>query len=73
MKHTKCLPKYTVEIIKQAENHNEALLALYVDAFNDGMKIGTCNALFGASLAIVVGAIGLCIAGITYLERKEQP
>lgn len=72
MKHSKWNHKYTAEINKLAENNAEALLALYIDAFNDGMRVGTRNALMGVSVAVVVGAIGLCVAGFTYLEKKEQ-
>lgn len=63
---------YAAEINKLAVNHTDALLALYSNAFNDGMRIGKRNVLLGMSVGVVVGVIGLCVAGITYLEHKEQ-
>lgn len=72
MKKKKMSPKYTEEINRLAEDHLEALLAYYLDAFHDGMVIGKSNALLMASIAAVLGGIGLCAAGIAYLEHKEQ-
>lgn len=62
---------YETEINKLAENHAEALLALYVEAFDDGMRVGQQNALLGVSVAVVAGGIGLCVAVRTYLDKKK--
>lgn len=64
---------YAPEINKLAETHTGAMLALYVEAFNNGMRVGHRNALIGASVGAVAGTVGLCVAVITYLEHKEQP
>lgn len=73
MKNSKWNPKYTDEINKMAEGHTEALLALYADAFNDGMRTGRRNALLSVFIVTAIGAIGLCAAGFTYLEKRKQP
>ncbi len=65
-------PEYTAELNEIAEEHLEALLALHIDSFQNGMKVGQRNTLFFMSLGIVTGAVLLCLAGITYLERKKQ-
>lgn len=73
MKHTKWVPQisYAEEVNKLAENHTEAILALYCNAFNDGMRVGKRNAFVGVLTGTVVGVISLCIIGGHYLERKE--
>lgn len=63
---------YAPEINKLAENHTGAILALYVEAFNDGMRVGHRNALIVASVGVVAGAMGLYVAVITYLNHKEK-
>ncbi len=72
MKHTKMIPKYEAEINKLAEEHLEALLNLYATSFYEGVKVGQRNALFTMSIGLVAGIIGLTIAGVGYLEHKEQ-
>ncbi len=73
MKHTKMIPKYEPEINKLAEEHLMALLNLSATSFHDGVKVGQRNALFTMSIGLLVGVIGLTIAGVEYLEHKEQP
>lgn len=72
MKHKKWSTQYTAELNRLAEDHLEVLLALSLDSFNDGMKVGRHNALLGVSVGVVVGGIALCIAGFAYLKHKEQ-
>lgn len=72
MKSSKWSPKYMEEINELAENHLEAILALCLDAYDDGMRTGRRNTLMGTSIGAVLGIICLCIAGVTYLEHKEQ-
>lgn len=73
MKHTKMIPKYETEIDKLAEEHLMALLNLSATSFHDGVKVGQRNALFAMSIGLIAGVIGLTIAGVEYLEHKEQP
>ena len=73
MKHTKMIPKYEAEINKLVEEHLMALLNLSTTSFHDGVKVGQRNALFAMSIGLIAGVIGLTIAGIEYLEHKEQP
>lgn len=73
MKHTKMIPKYEEEINKLAEDHLMALLNLHTTSFYQGVKVGQRNALFAMSIGLVAGFIGLTIAGVEYLEHKEQP
>ncbi len=73
MKHTKMIPKYEAEINKLAEEHLMALLNLSATSFHDGVKVGQRNALLAMSIGFIAGIIGLTIAGIEYLEHKEQP
>ena len=73
MKHTKMIPKYEAEINKLAEEHLMALLNLSATSFHDGVKVCQRNALFTMSIGLLVGVIGLTIAGVEYLEHKEQP
>jgi len=72
MKQGKWFPKYADEINKLAEEHLEALLALAVDAYDDGVKVGRRNALFGVAIGVGFVAISLSAAVITYLERKQK-
>jgi len=72
MKHSKMIPDYTSEINRLAMDHAEALCSLYLNAFHDGVRAGKRNTLFAVGIAATVGIIGLCIAGVNYLERKEQ-
>ena len=60
---------YAPEINKLAEAHTGAILALYLEAFKNGMQVGYRNALIGAS---VVGFMGAYIAITTYLEYKRK-
>ena len=73
MKHTKMIPKYEAEINKLAEEHLMALFNLSATSFHDGAKVGQRNALFAMSIGLIAGIIGLTIAGVEYLEHKEQP
>lgn len=73
MKHTKMIPKYEAEINKLTEEHLMALLNLSATSFHDGVKVGQRNALFAMSIGLIAGVIGLTIAGVEYLEHKEQP
>ena len=73
MKHTKMIPKYEAEINKLVEEHLTALLNLSATSFHDGVKVGQRNALFAMSIGLIAGVIGLTIAGVEYLEHKEQP
>ena len=50
-----------------------ALLNLHTTSFYQGVKVGQRNALFAMSIGLVAGFIGLTIAGVEYLEHKEQP
>lgn len=72
MKNSKWIPKCADEINKLAEDHLEAILAIYSAAYDDGVQAGKCNALMGVSIGAIIGVIGLCIVGIKYLEHKEQ-
>lgn len=72
MKRNKLISVYVDEINHIAEEHGEALMALYSDAFHEGMKTGRRNTLFFVGLGIVVTSIGSCIAWFTYLERREK-
>ena len=67
------IPKYEAEINKLAEEHLTALLNLSATSFHDGVKVGQRNALFAMSIGLIAGVIGLTIAGVEYLEHKEQP
>lgn len=69
---TKKFYGYAPEINKLAKNHTGAILALYVEAFNDGMRVGHRNALIGASVVAAAGAFGLYVAVITYLNQKNK-
>lgn len=72
MKRGKLLPKYTTEINELAEEHFEALLALYADAFHDGRKVGQRNTLLFMGISIAAVSIWSCVAWFTYLEHKEK-
>lgn len=72
MKRNKLLSVYMDEINHIAEEHGEALIALYSDAFHEGIKIGRRNTLLFVGLGIVAASIGSCIAWFTYLEHKEK-
>ena len=50
-----------------------ALLNLSATSVHDGVKVGQRNALFAMSIGLIAGVIGLTIAGVEYLEHKEQP
>lgn len=63
---------YEAEINHLVGTHAGAILAVYVEAFNDGMRVGKRNALIGASVGAAAGIISLCIAGITYWEHKRN-
>lgn len=69
MKHSKWISKYAADINELAEEHLETLLAIYSDAYDNGLCSGVC---MGVSTSVIVGVIGLCIAGIAYLKHKEQ-
>lgn len=73
MKHIKMIPKYEAEINELAKEHLPALLDLYATSFYEGVKVGRRNALLAMSIGLVVGIIGLTIAGIEYLGHIEQP
>lgn len=62
---------YAKEINKLTKDHPGAMLALYVEAFNNGMRVGHRNALIGVSVGMVAGGIGLCAAVGTYLDKKK--
>lgn len=72
MKRGRLLPKYTTEINELAEEHFEALLALYADAFHDGRKVGQRNTLLFMGIGIAAVSIWSCIACFTYREYKEK-
>lgn len=72
MKRGKLLPKYTTEINELAEEHFEALLALYADAFHDGRKVGQRNTLLFMGIGIAAVSIWSCVAWLTYREYKEK-
>lgn len=73
MKHNKVLSKHTTyELNKLAEEHLGALLALYADAYHEGMKTGRRNALLFTGLGIATATIWACVAWLTYLEHKKQ-
>lgn len=72
MKRSKLISVYMDEINHIAEEHGEALMALYSDAFREGMKTGRRNTLLFVGLGIVVASIGSCITWFTYQEYKEK-
>ena len=47
-------------------------MALYSDAFREGMKTGRRNTLLFVGLGIVAASIGSCITWFTYQEHKEK-
>lgn len=71
MRRVKLLPKYTEEINQLAKDHLEALLAFYLDAFNDGKRYAV-YAVAGTSIGIVVGGLCVCIGKIAYHKYKKQ-
>lgn len=73
MKRDKVLPKYTTyELNELAKEHLGALLALYADAYHEGMKTGRRNALLFTGLGIVTATIWSCAAWFTYQKHKKQ-
>lgn len=72
MKRSKLLSVYMDEINHIAEEHGEALMALYSDAFREGIQTGRRNTLLFVGFGIVAASIGSCIAWFTYLEHKEK-
>nr|DAG36293.1 MAG TPA: hypothetical protein [Caudoviricetes sp.] len=72
MKRSKLISVYMDEINHIAEEHGEALMALYSDAFREGMKTGRRNTLLFVGLGIVAASIGSCITWFTYQEHKEK-
>lgn len=63
---------YESEINNLVTSHPEVILALYLEAFNDGMRVGQRNAIFKMSVGIVAGAIVLYTAISTYLDHKKN-
>lgn len=72
MIRNKALLKYTAEINGIAEEHLGALLALYADAFHEGMKAGRRNALLFTGLGIATATIWSCVAWLAYLDLDKQ-
>lgn len=72
MKRSKLISVYMDEINRIAEEHGEALMALYSDAFREGMKTGRRNTLLFVGLGIVAASIGSYITWFTYQEYKEK-
>ncbi len=68
MKNDKWSHNLVTEMKTIAEAHPIAYCAIYLDAYKDGMRIGKRNTLMWCSIAI----IGLCVAGVSYLQFKEQ-
>ena len=72
MKRSKLIFAYADEINRIAEEHGEALMALYSDAFYEGMKTGRNNTLFFVGFGIVAASIGVYATWVTYLEHQKQ-
>lgn len=71
MKHIRWIPRYSTEINELGMECPEALLALYIDAYHDGMYTGRRNTLLGISVVATFVVAGLCIARNTYLDHKK--
>lgn len=73
MKRDKVLPKYTTyELNELTKEHLGALLALYADAYHEGVKTGRRNALLFTGLGIVTASVWSYVVWFTYLKRKKQ-